>query len=153
MSLASRSKRRLGAAVGAVVLTLLGWLGAPRSSAAVTAPVPPAEAQARGAQLFQANCARCHGSEARGTDAAPDLTVRVRGMSEERFREAVLRRYAWTVPAAEAASPEAAREALLAGLVQPRAPGAGAMPAWEGNPEVRSGVDALYRFLAAKAAR
>ena len=66
-----------------------------------------------GWRLFQANCARCHGPEATGSAGAPDLTARVRGMSEQRFVETVLRRYQWVLPSSEAATEGGAREALI----------------------------------------
>lgn len=67
-------------------------------------------------------------------------------MSEERFTEAVLRRYAWTIGATDAADPQAARQALLDSVVQPRSDG-NAMPAWQDNLAVRSGIAQLYRYL------
>jgi mono/diheme cytochrome c family protein len=52
------------------------------------ASAPPAAAAARdpsfGQHLFAANCARCHGADARGTADAPDLLRRVRGTSRRR---------------------------------------------------------------------
>ena len=109
---------------------------------------PPAAAD-NGRLLFNANCARCHGPEAQGTAAAPALPDRVRGMSEDRFLEQVLRRYAWSVPAAEAGSEGALREAMIRGLMQPKAE-PGAMPVWQDRPAVRAGVHDLYLVLQAR---
>jgi mono/diheme cytochrome c family protein len=38
-----------------------------------------------GWRVFQAQCAQCHGADARGSSFAPDLTERLRGMDERRF--------------------------------------------------------------------
>ncbi|WP_259373147.1 c-type cytochrome [Azohydromonas aeria] len=100
----------------------------------------------QGRQLFQAHCARCHGADARGGGGAPNLLQRVAGMSEDRFASAVLRRYAWSIDASEAASPDAVREALLRGTLQQRTSAAD-MPAWESNAVVRQGIAPLYRYL------
>jgi mono/diheme cytochrome c family protein len=43
------------------------------SPAAITASKENPAAVARGAQVFAANCATCHGATAKGTDRAPDL--------------------------------------------------------------------------------
>jgi mono/diheme cytochrome c family protein len=99
-----------------------------------------------GQQLFQTNCAACHGADAKGTPHAPDLLQRVKGMSEDRFTEAVLRRYSWSVPSTESGQETAPREAMARGLLQRRITGGG-MPAWEGHPEVQAGVRQLFRYL------
>jgi mono/diheme cytochrome c family protein len=124
---------------------------------AVSAPAQPVAAAssaqadiAWGRQLFQTHCARCHGEDARGTARAPNLLQRVVGMSQERFTEAVLRRYAWTIAATDTASPDTARQALLDSVVQPRTDRT-AMPAWQDSPLVRSGIAQLYLYLDAQA--
>lgn len=38
-----------------------------------------------GWRVFEAQCARCHAADARGSSFAPDLTERLRGMDERRF--------------------------------------------------------------------
>lgn len=104
-----------------------------------------------GWRYFQQHCARCHGTEATGSDSAPNLLVRVRGMSEERFVATVLNRYQWTLPAGEAAAAGAAREALIADVLQRRR-GELDMPAWEGEPVVKAHIGDLYAYLEARAA-
>jgi len=38
-----------------------------------------------GWRVFQAQCATCHGADARGSTFAPDLTQRMRGMTQRNF--------------------------------------------------------------------
>ncbi|NML16608.1 c-type cytochrome [Azohydromonas caseinilytica] len=138
----------------AALVLVSGALGgcAQRGTPAAAPPEAATADTAWGRQLFQTHCARCHGEDARGTARAPDLLPRVAGMSEARFTEAVLRRYSWTIAATDAASPDAARQALLGGVLQPR-PDPSTMPAWEHDLTVRSGVGQLYRYLDAEARR
>ena len=103
-----------------------------------------------GWRYYEQNCARCHGADASGGADAPNLLVRVRGMSEARFVATVLNRYQWTVPAGQAAAEGAAREALIADVLQRRR-GATDMPAWEGEPVVKAHIDDLYAYLQARA--
>lgn len=100
---------------------------------------------ADGRTLFETNCARCHGADARGSAAAPNLLQRVRSMSEERFTEAVLRRYSWSLSSSEAASEDAVRAAMIEGALRPRR--AGEMPVWESNAAVRAGVGRILGYL------
>lgn len=114
---------------------------------AAGAQTPASPPPADGPQLYQANCARCHSSDASGTANGPNLLRRVAGMSQERFVEAVLHRYSWTLPAVEAGGETTAlREAMARGLIERRADAA-AMPAWSSDPAVRDGVGQLYRHL------
>ena len=99
---------------------------------------------------FQANCARCHGTDATGTDKAPDLLPRVKGMSEARFVSTVLQRYQWVVPPSEVANEGAGREALLEDVLR-RRKGETLMPAWENEPGVRAHVLDLYAYLSGRA--
>lgn len=103
-----------------------------------------------GWRYFEQNCARCHGSDATGGALAPNLLVRVKGMSEGRFVATVLNRYQWTVPAGQAGAEGAAREALIADVLQRRR-GATDMPAWEGEPVVKAHIGDLYAYLQARA--
>lgn len=99
-----------------------------------------------GWRLYQAQCSRCHGADATGTDAAPNLLPRVKGMSDGRFVATVLQRYQWTVPQGEAGAEGAGRQALVQQVLR-RPASATDMPAWEGEPSVRAHIGDLYRYL------
>jgi mono/diheme cytochrome c family protein len=99
---------------------------------------------------FQANCARCHGADASGTDKAPNVLTRVKAMSEARFAATVLQRYQWVLPAGEAAREGAAREALLEDVLRRRR-GESLMPAWENEPSVKAHILDLYAYLNGRA--
>lgn len=103
-----------------------------------------------GWRVFQDRCARCHGPDAAGTGAAPNLLPRVREMGPQRFVGLVLRRYDWVLPAGAAGSESAAREALVESVLQRRA-GALTMPAWQSEPQVNAHIADLYAWLSARA--
>jgi len=103
-----------------------------------------------GWRAYQQNCARCHGSDATGTDKAPNLLERVKPMSETRFIGTVLQRYKWVLPAAEASTEGAAPAALIQGIAE-RQQGVLQMPAWENEPAVKAHVADLYDYLRARA--
>jgi len=103
-----------------------------------------------GWRVFQDKCARCHGPAATGTAGAPDLLPRVQQMGSRRFVGLVLQRYDWNLPAAQAGSEGAARDALIEAVLQRQA-GALSMPAWQGNPEVNAHIADLYAYLSARA--
>jgi len=104
-----------------------------------------------GWRVFQDRCAACHGPAATGTaGGAPDLLPRVREMSSRRFVNLVLTRYDWSIPAAQAGSESAAREALVEEIMQ-RKQGALSMPAWQGEPRVTAHIADLYAYLSARA--
>jgi len=103
-----------------------------------------------GWRVFQDRCAGCHGLAATGTSGAPDLLPRIRDMSSRRFVSLVLTRYDWSLPAAQASSDSAAREALIEEIVQ-RKEGALTMPAWQGEPRVNAHIVDLYAYLSARA--
>jgi mono/diheme cytochrome c family protein len=103
-----------------------------------------------GWRVFQDKCARCHGPAATGTAGAPDLLPRVQQMGSRRFVGLVLQRYDWNLPAAQAGSEGAARDALIEAVLQRQA-GALTMPAWQGNPEVSAHIVDLYAYLSARA--
>jgi len=134
-------KCRLGLAVAGWALGQVAWAQA----SAANGGAPSAGA---GASLFAVHCARCHGVDAGGTASAPNLRLRVQGMSVEAFSAAVLRRYRWTLPATGAGGESAARDAMIHGVLQPL-DGSAAMPAWEDNPAVALGVQSLYLHLTA----
>lgn len=130
----------------APVALLVACVGSATASAQTTEPSPIYA----GWRLFQQHCARCHGSDAEGTDQAPDLRRRLGGMSRERFVATVLQRYQWVVPAGEAAREGAGREALVQDVLR-RQEQPTAMPAWEGQPEVRAHILDLYSYLEGRA--
>ncbi|HPP82079.1 MAG TPA: c-type cytochrome [Rubrivivax sp.] len=103
-----------------------------------------------GWRLFQQHCARCHGSDAGGTSAAPGLPARVGAMGPRQFVDLVLRRYEWIVPAEHGGGDSAARETLAEEIVQRKDP-ALSMPAWRGEPNVDAHILDLYAYLAARA--
>ena len=111
---------------------------------------PPGSAYT-GWRVFQDKCARCHGAAATGTANGPDLLPKVSSMGPRRFVNLVLRRYDWQMPAAQAGSESAAREALLDAIVQGQ-DGALDMPACNGEPRVNAHIVDLYAYLTARAA-
>jgi mono/diheme cytochrome c family protein len=103
-----------------------------------------------GWRVFQDKCVACHGPEATGTERGPDLLPRVREMGARQFVNLVLYRYDWNLPAAQAGSESAAREALVEQILQ-RQESAQAMPAWQGEPRVNAHIADLYAYLSARA--
>jgi cytochrome c5 len=103
-----------------------------------------------GWRVFQDKCAGCHGAAATGTAGGPDLLPRVREMGSRRFVNLVLTRYDWNLPAAQAGSESAAREALVEDIMQ-RKQGMLTMPAWQGEPRVSAHIADLYAYLSARA--
>ena len=102
-----------------------------------------------GWRVFQDKCARCHDDSATGP-GGDQLLERVRVLGPRRFVDLVLRRYEWTLPAAQASAEGAAREALLEAMLQRQA-GAVTMPAWQGEPRVEAHIVDLYAYLSARA--
>lgn len=103
-----------------------------------------------GWRVFQERCAGCHGAAATGTDKGPDLLVRVQTLGQRSFVSRVLYRYDWGIPASQAGSESAAREALVEEILQ-RRQGALEMPAWQGEPRVQAHIADLYAWLSARA--
>ena len=63
---------------GALALVTGGCAGSDDQTAERLASLPPTPAEHRtGEQLFDRNCAACHGTKARGTDQGPPLAHRV----------------------------------------------------------------------------
>ena len=108
-----------------------------------------------GWQVFQENCARCHGAGAVGTDIAPNLTDRINWLSADQFRIRVLNRYFITIPLDEAVAEgsgnmeQALEEAVEARESKPVP--AIDMPRWRDNPDVRDHIQELYAWLTARA--
>jgi len=103
-----------------------------------------------GWRVFQDRCAGCHGPAATGTAGAPDLLPRVREMGSRQFVSLVLKRYDWSLPAAQAGSESATRESLIDAVVQ-RKQGLLTMPAWQGEPRVNAHIADLYAYVSARA--
>lgn len=103
-----------------------------------------------GWRVFQDKCASCHGPDASGTKVAPDLLPRVREMGSRQFVSLVLNRYDWSLPASQAGSESAAREALIDEIVR-RKEGRLEMPAWQGEPRVNAHIADLYAYVSARA--
>ena len=110
---------------------------------------PPGSVYA-GWRVFQDRCAACHGEAGTGTDKAPNLLERVQILGPRSFMSRVLYRYDWGIPAAQAGSESAAREALVEEILQ-RRQGALQMPAWQGEPRVQAHIADLYAWLSARA--
>jgi len=104
-----------------------------------------------GWRVFQDKCAGCHGSAATGAAGGPDLLPRVREMGSRQFVSLVLKRYDWNLPAAQASSEGAAREALIEDILQRKEDYMLMMPAWEGEPRVSAHIVDLYAYLSARA--
>jgi len=104
-----------------------------------------------GWRVFQDKCAGCHGPAATGTAGGPDLLPRVREMGSRQFVSLVLKRYDWNLPAAQASSEGAAREALIEDILQRKEDYMLTMPAWEGEPRVSAHIVDLYAYLSARA--
>lgn len=103
-----------------------------------------------GWRVFQERCAVCHGPAAAGGASGPDLLPRVRTMGSRQFVGAVLNRYDWGLPAAQAGTSGAAREALIDDVMQGKQ-GALTMPAWQGEPVVSAQIADLYAYVSARA--
>ncbi len=103
-----------------------------------------------GWRVFQDKCARCHGLDATGAGGGPNLLPRVGGMGPHQFVSAVIRRYDWELPPAQANSEGAARDALIEKLVR-REEYAFPMPEWGAEPRVSAHIVDLYAYLSARA--
>ncbi len=147
--------RLLGhAATAALVLVVLATgcaveLANTQPAKEVARAAAPPGSTVLGWRVFQDKCARCHGDSATGAMGV-QLLERVRTLGPRRFVDLVLRRYEWTLPAAQASTEGAAREALVEAMLQRQA-GNLTMPAWEGEPRVQAHIADLYAYLAARA--
>jgi cytochrome c5 len=103
-----------------------------------------------GWRVFQDRCASCHGYAANGTANAPDLLPRVRDMGSRQFVSLVLQRYDWNLPAAQASSESATRNALIE-VIMERKEAPLMMPEWQGEPRVSAHIVDLYAYLSARA--
>lgn len=84
--------RRHATVATAVTATLAIVAVSCGSAPADTAPVSPAGSN-QGAELYQSNCASCHGSDLRGTDAGPShlsIVYEPNHHGDDSFRSAIL---------------------------------------------------------------
>lgn len=103
-----------------------------------------------GWRVFRDKCSACHGPDATGPSAGPDLLPRVAELGPRRFVSLVLNRYDWNFPTAKLRGETAERESFVDEIVQ-RKEGALTMPAWDGEPRVAAHVADIYAYLSARA--
>lgn len=108
-----------------------------------------------GWRMFHTACYGCHGTNATGTDIAPNLVERVKTMTPRAFVTKVFTSYRLVVPSAEASAESggAAREAIIDEVMRQQRGSAGQiiMPAWESDEAVSPHVLDLYAYLSARA--
>jgi hypothetical protein len=146
-------------------LAVLAALFAPASAAQPRNDPPPGDYRVidgkvdrgtyTGWRLFHTTCYGCHGVGGGGTDIAPNLVERVKGLTLRGFATKVLTSYRITVPAVEGSADDrtATREAMLEEVMRQErsARGQVIMPAWESNTEVKPHVLDLFAYLTARA--
>jgi len=98
-----------------------------------------------GWRLFNSTCFVCHGKHATGTDLAPNLLVKLEGMSSRKFRKKVLSKYFAKVNLDD---PER-RMAFLEQISAEEAKGF-KMPTWDQDPNIRPHIADLYSYLKAR---
>jgi len=99
-----------------------------------------------GWRLFNSTCFVCHGQNATGTDIAPNLLTRLEGMSEFKFRKAVLHRYFAKVNLDD---PDR-RLAFLNQVAGEQGVTNFKMPTWSDDPNIRPHISDLYAYLKAR---
>jgi len=99
-----------------------------------------------GWRLFNSTCFVCHGQNATGTDIAPNLLTRLEGMSEFKFRKAVLHRYFAKVNLDD---PDR-RLAFLNQVAGKQGAAEFKMPTWSDDPNIRPHISELYAYLKAR---
>ncbi len=102
-----------------------------------------------GWRVFQDRCASCHGLDATGAGAAPDLLPIVQQLGPRSFLSLVLKRYDWDLAPAQVAQGHDASNSLIEDVMQRKEPPI-AMPAWEGSPAVSAHIADLYAYLSAR---
>jgi mono/diheme cytochrome c family protein len=158
MRLPSRSSLR----VAVLLVPMLGAL------ADVAASEPPLPGEYRvqdgrvdrgtwlGWRLFHSACHGCHGIGGVGSEVAPGLVERVRGMTPREFTTKVLTSYRLVAPAAGGSDEDRARERLATVEdILRRQRGSGSsrvvMPGWASDDQVPTHVLDLYAYLSARA--
>ena len=108
-----------------------------------------------GWRMFHSTCYGCHGVGGVGTDIAPNLVERIKGLTPRAFATKVLTSYRITVPASEGSSDNrtATREAMIEEVMRQErgARGQIIMPAWETDTTVSPHVLDLFAYLTARA--
>jgi hypothetical protein len=106
-----------------------------------------------GWRVFHSTCFTCHGLDALGTNLAPNLVERVRSMTPRQFATKVMTSYRIILPATEAESAEAYREAIIEEVLRKERGKRGeiTMPAWESDLKVKPHILDLYAYLSARA--
>ena len=101
--------------------------------------------------VFHTACYGCHGTDATGTDLAPNLLQSVKAMTPRAFATKVVTSY--RIVAQDSDDPAAAREALLEEVVRKERGKRGqiVMPAWEGDRMVDAHLLDLFAYLSARA--
>lgn len=109
----------------------------------------------RGWEVFHRTCYVCHGVDATGTDIAPDLTQRVKGMTVTDFSNRVLNRYRIVAPMndTQAEFNVIQREKMIREMQRHERGELGRlmMPAWEKDFRVRPHLIDLFAYLQARA--
>lgn len=106
-----------------------------------------------GWRVFHSTCFTCHGVDALGTNLAPNLLERIKGMTPREFATKVMTSYRIILPSTEAESPEANRDAIMEEVFRKERGKHGeiTMPAWETNLKVKPHILDLYAYLSARA--
>jgi hypothetical protein len=151
----SRTCRQSGGWLFALTLLLAGPV-----TALAQAPAAPPQGTDMfvyaGWKVFHQNCYGCHGTDAVGSDIAPNLVERVSSLTAEQFATKVLTRYRIVIGASEAGADDrtALREALMREVREHKRGEAGEliMPAWESrNPNIKPHILDIYDYLQARA--
>ncbi len=108
-----------------------------------------------GWKLFHTTCFTCHGTNATGTDVAPNLVERIKFISPRDFATKVMTSYRIIAPSGDISGDEsnAYREAVIEEVMRKQRgeKGSVSMPAWESNPKVKPHILDLYAYLTARA--
>ena len=102
--------------------------------------------------VFHLVCQTCHGKDAVGTYAAPDLRLSLKTMTQENFSNKVLARYSTSPPSADVNSNDALRQSITDELQrsdrneQYRLK----MPEWPKGGGIEPHVPNLYAYLKAR---
>jgi hypothetical protein len=108
-----------------------------------------------GWRLFHTTCFTCHGTNATGTDVAPNLVERIKLISPRDFATKVMTSYRIVVPYGDISGDESNsyREAVIEEIMRKQRgeKGSVSMPAWETSSKVKPHILDLYAYLTARA--